>query len=75
VAFPCRHAPGRGEATPTRFVCECSDSGCTETIALPIAVYEDVRSHPRHVRTDDYVVVEKTGGAGRVAERTDPRDV
>lgn len=80
----------RGDGEPTRFVCECSDSGCTETIAVPLEVYEEVRSHSRRfvirpghehgeletvvARTEVYAVVEKTGGAGRVAEQTDPRD-
>ncbi len=79
----------RAEGESTRFVCECADSGCTETIAVPVAVYEDVRSHPRRFlirpghehgepetvveRTDDYEVVEKTGDAGRIADQTDPR--
>ena len=79
----------RAEGDSTRFVCECADSGCTETIGVPVTVYEEVRSHPRRflirpghgqgeletvvVRTDDYAVVEKTGDAGRIADQTDPR--
>jgi hypothetical protein len=80
----------RAGGEPTRFVCECSDSACTETISVPLDVYEDVRSHPRRflirpghehgeleavvARTDGYAVVEKSGAAGRVAEQTDPRE-
>ena len=79
----------RAVGESTRFVCECADSACTETIAVPVTVYEEVRSHPRRflirpghehgeletvvVRTGDYEVVEKTGDAGRIADQTDPR--
>jgi len=79
----------RVDGEPTRFVCECADGECTETVVVPLDVYEDVRAHPRRflirpghehgeletivAQTGDYAVVEKTGGAGRVAEQTDPR--
>jgi hypothetical protein len=82
-------ADWRAEGEPTSFVCECADAGCTETIAVPPEIYEDVRSHPRRflirvghehgeletivARTDEYEIVEKTGDAGRIAEQTDPR--
>jgi hypothetical protein len=70
------------------FVCECSRDDCAERLELPIAVYEAVRAHPRrflvvpghdgdfeHVveRSLGYVIVEKEGDAGRIAQRTDPR--
>jgi hypothetical protein len=70
------------------FVCECSDDACVERIRVPIKVYESVRAHPRRFlvapghagefeqvieEADGYLVVEKTGVAGRIAERNDPR--
>jgi hypothetical protein len=71
------------------FVCECSDTNCRERIRLSVDRYEDVRAHsdrfvvrsgherPEFERVIDvgngYVVVEKTGGAGAVAEADDPR--
>jgi hypothetical protein len=70
------------------FVCECSQDTCMEHIHVPLATYEAVRSHPRrfivlpghendfeHIveRDDGFLVVEKGGTAGRVAERNDPR--
>jgi hypothetical protein len=77
---------GRGEAG---FICECSDDGCVERLLLPLDVYEAVRADSRqfvvvpghegdveHVveRAADYVIVKKDGAAGRIADRTDPRD-
>src|SRR5690349_16390918 len=65
------------------FVCECSRDDCTERLEIPVAVYEAVRAHGRrflvvsghdgdfeHVieRADGYVVVEKDGTAGRIAQ-------
>lgn len=70
------------------FVCECGRDSCTERVRAPLASYEAVRAHPRrflllpghetdheHVveRHPGYVIVEKDGDAGRVAEQTDPR--
>ena len=70
------------------FVCECSNDDCTENLELPLELYEAVRANSRrflvvpghegesdHVveRTTDYVIVEKQGAAGRVADNTDPR--
>jgi hypothetical protein len=69
------------------FVCECSDDTCTETVHVSLEQYEAVRADPRwfllvpghegafeHVveRGEGYVVVEKEGEAGRLAEQTDP---
>jgi hypothetical protein len=70
------------------FLCECSDTDCTETISLDIAEYELVRSRsnqfvltPGHEipeidrvvsNGDRYFLVEKIQGAD-YAERTDPR--
>lgn len=71
------------------FVCECATDTCVEKLSVPAEVYEQVRSNPRqflirpgHQRpeleevvsiSDDYLVVEKRGQAGVIAERTDPR--
>ena len=30
------------------FLCECADMGCTETVLLSIAEYEEIRANPRH---------------------------
>jgi hypothetical protein len=71
------------------FVCECADVACSESLSIPLSVYEAVRASgrrfvmvPGHERRElervidehaDYVVVEKVGEAGEVAEATDPR--
>ena len=77
-----------GEAN-VEFVCECADPACSESLSIPVSVYEAVRSSgrrfvlvPGHQSADlervveehaDYVVVVKVGEAGEVAEDTDPR--
>jgi hypothetical protein len=73
----------------TPFFCECDDETCREMIRLDIAEYEAVRARATtfviardHARaagdvvaeTEDYVVVDKKGVAGRVARETDPRE-
>ena len=74
---------------PPDFICECADMDCLETLELTIAEYEAVRESPvrfpvipGHVDTDfervveengHYVIVEKVGIAGDIAERLDPR--
>ena len=79
----------RLEGRAPQFVCECATESCVERVAVPLATYEGIRSHPRRfvlkpgheqenlervVETGSgYVVVEKTAAAGIVAERTDPR--
>jgi hypothetical protein len=71
------------------FACECGRLGCNELMELSRSEYDAVRDHPRRFvllachelpdiervidRHDDYVVVEKLGRAGDIAERTDPR--
>jgi hypothetical protein len=66
------------------FLCECADAGCTEQITVDADTFSRVREQPRHfllrpghddphfervVETHrDYVIVEKTGEAGRVAQ-------
>jgi hypothetical protein len=73
---------------PTKFLCECSNPDCAETITLDLEEYEAVRSSPnlfavvpgheiatieRVVReTETFKLVEKTIGA-RYAVETDPR--
>jgi len=72
------------------FRCECSMLGCNLLVELTVAEYEEVRASPRRFllvpgheiagvevvvrREPDYIVVEKVGEPGRVAERGDPRD-
>ena len=67
-----------------RFVCECVREHCTEALDLTIEEYVRVRSHPRRFVVlkgheepaiesviavyPGYVVVEKRGEAGRLAE-------
>jgi hypothetical protein len=79
----------RLEGRAPQFVCECATESCVERVAVPLATYERIRSHPRRfvlkpgheqenlervIETGSaYVVVEKTAAAGIVAERTDPR--
>jgi hypothetical protein len=70
------------------FICECSNDECVERLRVPIDVYESVRAHPRRFLVapghegefeqvsevgDGYLIVEKTGVAGRIAEQNDPR--
>jgi hypothetical protein len=67
-----------------QFVCECCDDECAEAIDIAVEEYVRVRSHPRRfivraghhepevesiVETHPrYVVVQKRGEAGRLAE-------
>lgn len=71
------------------FRCECGELGCSRMIEVAVVVYERVRADPRwflvapdhdipEVETivehhPHYVVVQKRGEAGRVAESSDPR--
>ena len=68
------------------YVCECADAGCTEQLAIDPDTYRRVREEPRLFfvrpghedpqleeiveRHPDYLIVEKTGEAGKVAEQT-----
>jgi hypothetical protein len=68
------------------YICECANAGCAEQIAIDPDAYSRVRAQPRLFfvrpghedpqiervveRHDDYLVVEKTGAAGEVAEHT-----
>jgi hypothetical protein len=72
----------------TPFLCECGDATCTELIRLELEDYEHVRSHANWFliaaghraqsarpaeEHGSYVIVEKFGVAGRIAEEEDPR--
>lgn len=83
------HWPG-DDTTDVVFRCECAHFGCNRLLELTPAEYEHVRAHPRrfvviagHERTEvetvvdrigDYLVVEKRGDAGELAESNDPRE-
>jgi hypothetical protein len=74
---------------PTEFLCECARTDCTERLSVPLWIYEQVRSRPRHFlvvpgherlefervvdQGDGWLVVTKGGVAGEVAEDEDPR--
>lgn len=78
------------DVAETEFVCECADSSCTSRLVASLAEYEAIRANPQrflvlpgHERADvervvenrdRYLVVEKFGEAGEIAEQTDPRD-
>jgi hypothetical protein len=68
------------------FICECADDTCAERIRVPAEIYAEVRENPRRFlirpghehaeierivsATDEYSIVEKTGSAATIAERT-----
>ena len=74
----------RNGGLPHAFICECVRADCTQPLDLDIGEYVYVRSHPRrfvvlpgHEEPDiesvvavysGYVVVQKRGEAGRLAE-------
>jgi hypothetical protein len=71
------------------FLCECGSENCLAVIPVARAEYERVRSEPDRFlviaghenlelervveRHDGYLVVQKLGEAGEIAEATDPR--
>ena len=71
-------------ATP--YLCECEDETCTNLVRLTAAEYERARAEPRrfvvsrgHQHRDrvideriEYVLVEKSGVGGEIAEETAP---
>ena len=81
--------PGE-EDSVTSFRCECASLGCTEMVPLSFQEYERIRDHPRrfivhpgHERLDvevvvetrpAYLIVQKLGEAGEIAEEADPRE-
>jgi hypothetical protein len=78
-----------GESHGRAFRCECAQLGCAGLIEMTPGDYEALRANPRrfvvlpghHDPTiedvvgvqPDYVIVEKRGAAGDVAEASDPR--
>ena len=68
------------------FLCECANADCAQQVAATPDVYARVREQPRQFlvipgheepelervveRHPDYLIVEKTGAAGEVAEQT-----
>ena len=82
-------AEGFEDGGTYEFLCECSDPGCTERIALTHDEYEWVRSEPTRFvlarghaapeieqvveREEGHVVVEKRGLAARIAAKLNPR--
>lgn len=80
--------PGEEDGTAA-FRCECAQLDCNLLVPITPREYERVRANPRHFlvlpsheappaeavvdRRPDYVIVEKLGEAGRVAEANDPR--
>jgi hypothetical protein len=80
--------PGEQDAVKS-YRCECSQPACSQLVKLTPREYERIRSHARrfivaagHARPEletvleqapGYLVVEKRGAAGEVAEETDPR--
>jgi hypothetical protein len=72
----------------TPFLCECADPRCTGVIPLTLEEYRRVREQPNRFvlepghataetdvveQSERFVVVEKHGRAGEIAEETDPR--
>jgi hypothetical protein len=72
------------------FICECSDTSCTEKVRLTLTEYEHVRADPsrfvvakghilreieRVVKTaEDHAVIEKHGHAGVIAIELDKKN-
>jgi hypothetical protein len=84
-----QQALGFGGLDEYEFICECARTSCFERIALTLEVYERVRSEgtrffviPGHQNIEvelvietapAFVIVEKDGHAGVVADLADPR--
>ena len=80
--------PGERDS-PATFRCECARLDCNQMIALTPIEYEEVRQHPRRFvlvpgheiaeiepvveRRASYLVVEKRGDAGELADERDRR--
>ena len=78
-----------GESDAAQFRCECAALQCNAVVRLAVDNYERIRQHPRRFfvleghglpaaeevveRGADWLVVEKRGQAGVVAEMSDPR--
>jgi hypothetical protein len=77
-------ASGLQGKEPFEFICECATTGCFERLSLTLPEYERIRQDGTHfllayghedieieqviARRDGYVVVEKDGVAGLVAD-------
>jgi hypothetical protein len=73
-----------------RFLCECAQVDCGQMVELSLGDYESVRADPKRFlmvpghqlsefetvveERPEYLVVEKRGEAGEVAEQLDPRE-
>lgn len=82
-------ATGLGRDAHYDFICECSSTGCFERLSLTLEEYEAVRRHGTWFLVRDghqdieielvvethpeYLVVQKDGVAGVLAELEDPR--
>jgi hypothetical protein len=78
-----------GGTQPFEFICECSTSGCFERLSLTLSEYERIRQNGTHfllfpghedieieqviATREAFVVVEKDGVAGLVADDDNPR--
>ena len=76
-----------GDSDEAVYICECANSGCAEQLAVEPEVYRRVRQESRWFllvpghedpqiervieRHRGYLIVEKTGAAGEVAEKTE----
>lgn len=85
-----QQALGFGGLDEDELICECARSGCFDRIALTLKQYEQVRAEgtrffvvPGHQNVEvevvvetqsGFVIVEKDGHAGVVADLADPRD-
>ena len=81
---------GDGPKDLIEVICECGEDGCSQTLELSVAEYDDAhRERDRFVvalghedeqiehvvtRTDRYLVVDKFGEAERLAEAEERRD-
>jgi hypothetical protein len=81
---------GDGQQDRIEVICECGQDGCSETLDLTVAEYDDAHGQrdrfviaPGHedeqievvvTRTERYLVVDKFGEAERVAEAEERRE-
>jgi hypothetical protein len=79
-----RRELGLDHATP--YLCECEDEACTSIVRLTSSEYRRARAEPRRFivsrghshrgrvvdEAPEYVLVEKTGVGGEIAEETAP---
>jgi hypothetical protein len=77
-----RRSLGLNSRTP--YLCECEDERCIELVRLTPSEYLQARSEPRHFvvasgheprervldRSAEYVLVEKTGRGGQIAQES-----